>query len=100
MGEDLKTDKLITPKLASRYRRIGVIPGWTREQFTRLCALMNRSPEEVGAFAGLSPRETRDAMTRGRFSPPASLHFAIFYASLRAVKYGEPEPEPIVPLDL
>ena len=92
-------DDLIAPLVLSRYRQIGVIPGWSRDRFIKLCALANRMPEEIGAMAGLTPTETRTAMQRGKFSPPVSLHFVLIDSVLRERNFGEPW-VPVMPLDL
>ena len=99
MTEAKKTDKLVAPLVASHYRKMGIIPGWSSERFMKLCALANRTPEELGAFAALEPRETRRFLERGMFSPVASLHFAVIDAVLREARFGEPY-VPIVPLDM
>lgn len=90
-------DALIAPRVYSRYRQMGVMPGWSVDRFIRLCHLANRTPEEVGAFAALMPAQTRHWMRQKRFAPPLSLHFAVIEATLRAVYYGDPV-EPLVPL--
>lgn len=92
-------EKLIAPRVLSRYRQMGIIPGWNRERLMMLCCLVNRTPEEVGAMAGLTTGETRRCLDIDRFPPPVSLHFAIFDAAIRKKNFNEPTP-PIVPLDL
>jgi hypothetical protein len=92
-------DGLIAPRVLSRYRQMGVIPGWSKDRFLRLCGLANRAPEEIGVMAGLTPGQTRAAMERGVFTPPVSLHFAMIDAVFRERNFGEPG-QAIVPLDL
>lgn len=92
-------DDLIAPRVLSRYRQMGVFPGWDRERFIRLAHLANRTPEELGVMAGLRPNETRRFLQSGRFTPPVSLHFCAIEAAIREVRFGEPT-EPILPLDL
>lgn len=91
-------DTLIAPRVFSHYRQMGVMPGWKVDRFIRLCHLANRTAEEVGAFAALTPAETRFWMKRGRFSPAVSLHFAAIESALRAAHYGDPV-EPLIPLN-
>ena len=78
---------------------MGVIPGWSNQRFLKLCSLINRTPEELGAFAGLEPAETRRFMARDLFPPPVTLHFVLIDAVMREVLFGEPFVLP-VPLDL
>lgn len=94
-----KDDGLIAPRVLSHYRQMGIIPGWNRERFIKLCAIAQRVPEEIGAMAGLMPSQTRAYMERDLFPPPVSLHFALIGAVVRERKFGEPW-IPIVPLDL
>ena len=95
---DALRDKLVAPLVMSHYRKMGVIPGWDASRFNKLCMLANRAQEEMGAFAGLEPEQTRAYVSRNKFPPPVSIHLAIFDATLREVRYGEPMPI-IVPLD-
>ena len=92
-------DELIAPRVMSRYRQMGVFPGWDRLRLFQLAHLANRTPEELGAMAGLQPNETRRCLRKNRFSPPVSLHFVAIEAAIREVRFGEPV-EPILPLDL
>jgi len=95
----LPDDDLIAARVFSHYRQIGVIPGWDRERFIRLCSLANRTAEEIGAMAGMLPFKTRTALEKGRFSPAESLHFATIEAVIKERNFGEPW-EPLMPLDL
>lgn len=99
MSQTHKDDDLIAPRVFSRYRQMGIIPGWPTSRLTELCHLANRTPEEIGAFAGLAAHETRRYMARGSFPPPVSLHFAAIEASIKEAHYGDPV-EPVIPLDL
>lgn len=92
-------DDLITPLVLSRYRQLGVIPGWETGRFLKLCGLANRTPEEVGAMAGLMPFQTRNAMAEGRFKPPVSLHFVMIEKAFLEQNFSEPW-EAVVPMDL
>jgi hypothetical protein len=91
-------DDLIAPRVLSRYRQIGVIPGWSDERLVKLCHLANRLPEEIGAMAGLTPIQTRRFLEAKRFPPSVSLHFAVIDAVFRERNFGEPF-EPLIPLD-
>src|ERR1700744_3359688 len=99
MSRAQKDDDLIAPLVMSRYRQMGVIPGWNRDRFIKLCALANRVPEEIGVFAGIKPVETRKYMENDLFPPVVSLHLAAIDASLRERNFGEPMVA-IMPLDL
>lgn len=92
-------DDFVAVQVFSRYRQMGVIPGWSRERLLKLSELANRTPEEIGAMAGLKPTETRSALERGKFTPAASLIFAMIDSSVKEVKFGEPS-VPLIPLDL
>lgn len=92
-------DGLIGPLIRSHYRQAGVIPGWTDKQLIALAALSNRTVEEIGAMAGLSPAQTREQMKRGRFSTPVSIHFLVIDKVLKQVRFGEPW-MPVVPIEL
>jgi hypothetical protein len=92
-------DDLIAPRVISRYRQMGIIPGWKPAQLVRLAHLANRTVEEIGAMAGLMPSQTRALIEKGRFPPPVSLHFALIEATLKGSRFGDPG-EPIIPLNL
>jgi hypothetical protein len=92
-------DGLIAHRVLSHYRQIGARPGWNREKVKNLCSLANRTLEEVGAMAGLTPCETRQAYQRDRFTVPVSIHFAIIESALKEIRFGEPA-MPVVPMHL
>lgn len=92
-------DDLIAPRVLSHYRQLGIMPGWNRDQVKQLCHLANRTLEELGAMAGLTPSESRAFYRRDRFTVPVSIHFAIIRSTLLEVKFGEPA-LPIVPMHL
>lgn len=92
-------DELIAPLVFSRYRQAGIIPGWKSDRLIKLAHLANRTPEELGAMAALTPGETRRMMKTGIFSPPVSLHFALIEHAVKSARFGEPGEAPM-PLDL
>ena len=92
-------DDLIAHRVLSHYRQIGAMPGWNRERVKNLCSLANRTLEEVGAMAGLTPTESRAFYRRDQFTVSASIHFAIIESTLKEVRFGEPA-LPVVPMQL
>jgi len=89
----------IAAQVRLRYRRAGVLSGWSRERFNRLCRLLNLTQVEMGAMCAISPQEVARGIKYNRFTPPVSLHLSIIEAAFLELKFGK-KWKPIIPLDL
>lgn len=70
------------------YREIGVIPGWRRKRFHRLCAMLQATPEEIGLLVGAAPKQVDRWLKRDRVPTAESLLCAMLEAALVEMKIG------------
>jgi len=99
----MKHQKPFDPTLAvlvrRHYKLLGIISGWNREKFNRLCNLSNLLPEELGALCALSPGETFRMIRNDKFPPPVSLHLENIQNIMEEFKF-KASPKVVMPLHL
>lgn len=92
-------DTTIAAKIRLRYKKAGILKGWNRERYSRLCKMLNVTVAELGYVCAIKPGDVTRYMKSNRFPPTVSLHLAVIESVYLEQSCGRPW-EPIVALDL
>lgn len=113
-SERAKYETTASSLVLAHYQEIGIVQGWTVKQVQRLCNELGITIFELGRLCAVfntpyipgnlpSHRALMSMISNNRFSPTASLHFAMikdFLDSRKAERASTQAPDTVMPIHL